>query len=121
MNTHSILITTCLGTKKQLNKDEERQLDGRVLERVDRAKAWHVNIKPHESCGPTIEYVGRKEWWTNGKWHRLDGPAIVEADGSREWWVNGHNVTEVEQWIKENDFSYPFDKQTQVLFKLRFT
>ena len=30
----------------------------------------------------------RKEWWVNGRCHRLDGPAI-EDNGVNEWWIDG--------------------------------
>ena len=32
---------------------------------------------------------GTKEWWLNGKRHRVDGPAIERADGGKEWYLNG--------------------------------
>jgi hypothetical protein len=32
---------------------------------------------------------GRKEWRCNGKFHRLRGPAVINADGSEEWWLHG--------------------------------
>ena len=35
------------------------------------------------------ESNGSKEWYLDGKLHRLDGPAIERANGGREWWVNG--------------------------------
>jgi len=30
-----------------------------------------------------------------GELHRVDGPAVVDADGSCQWWLNGkpHRVT----------------------------
>ncbi len=32
---------------------------------------------------------GSKEWYLNGKRHRIDGPAIEWSNGTKEWWVNG--------------------------------
>jgi len=32
---------------------------------------------------------GTKEWYLNGKLHRIDGPAIERANGDKEWWLNG--------------------------------
>ena len=30
-----------------------------------------------------------KEWYLNGKLHRVDGPAIIKHDGKKEWFLNG--------------------------------
>ena len=35
---------------------------------------------------------GSKEWYLNGKQHRVDGPAIEWADGSKEWHVEGQRL-----------------------------
>ena len=31
---------------------------------------------------------GTKSWWLNGKYHRVDGPAIERADGRKQWFLN---------------------------------
>ena len=49
-----------------------------------------------------IEYTvkvddnGNKFWYTNGKRHREDGPAIEYADGTKYWYINGEKLTEEE-------------------------
>ena len=60
------------------------------------AKEWRLNGKFHRLDGPAIESVGRggKEWWQNGKRHRLDGPAIEWADGFKGWYLNGKYYSE---------------------------
>jgi hypothetical protein len=64
---------------------------------------------------------GTQEWWVNGKWHRLDGPAIIWADGTQEWWVNDKNITDkVEKWLKNQEITYQFDEETRVQFMLTF-
>ena len=30
-----------------------------------------------------------REWWVNGKRHRMDGPAVIWQSGNKEYWVNG--------------------------------
>ena len=35
-----------------------------------------------------VDVLGIKDFWLNGKLHRVDGPAI-EAPKYKEWWVNG--------------------------------
>lgn len=32
---------------------------------------------------------GSREWWVDGKRHRPQGPAVVNADGSYRWYLNG--------------------------------
>lgn len=32
---------------------------------------------------------GTEEFYTNGKLHKEDGPALIHEDGSREYWING--------------------------------
>ena len=51
--------------------------------------------QPHRLDGPAIEDAdGGKEWWVEGKLHRLDGPAIERSDGYKAWWVEGKHMTE---------------------------
>jgi hypothetical protein len=35
---------------------------------------------------------GTKEWYLNGKLHRVDGPAWEGANGTKEWWLNYNHV-----------------------------
>ena len=56
----------------------------------DGTKSWRLNGKFHRLDGPAIELAhGTKEWWRNGMHHRLDGPAIEWASGAKDWWQNG--------------------------------
>ena len=47
-----------------------------------------------------IEYTvkvrdnGDKYWYFNGKYHRVDGPAVELSNGYKEWYLNGKEVTE---------------------------
>ena len=52
----------------------------------------------HRDDGPAVEYLdGSKEWWKNGRRHRLDGGAFMNAKGIyTEWWVDGVKYTEEE-------------------------
>ena len=42
----------------------------------------------------TVDNDGNKRWYSNGKLHREDGPAIEYANGSKSWYINGKCVTE---------------------------
>jgi hypothetical protein len=86
-------------------------------------KIWRNEIGQfHRFDGPAVIYTdGSQFWYFNGKCHRLDGPAWIGIDGSQQWYIDNKNITkEVEEWLKCNDISYPFDEETQTLFKLRF-
>jgi len=51
---------------------------------------WYHNGKFHRLDGPAIEFAdGYKAWHQNGKLHRIDGPAIEWADGTKHWYQNG--------------------------------
>lgn len=44
--------------------------------------------------GSAVEWSdGTKQWWINGKLHRLDGPAVEWINGTKAGWVNGKKVT----------------------------
>ena len=66
------------------------------VEVYDTHTVWYnLEGKYHRIDGPAIEYAdGYKEWWINGKLHRTDGPAIEWVDGYKEWWINGENYSE---------------------------
>jgi len=39
---------------------------------------------------------GSKEWCTDDKLHRLDGPAFIDLDGKKHWYIHDEEVTEIE-------------------------
>jgi hypothetical protein len=98
------------------------RLDGPAIIAKDGTQYWYFNDKRHRLDGPA--YIGKdgtQEWFVNGERHRLDGPAFIEADGTQDWWVHDINITdEVNCWIKENNFTWPFNEGTLMQFKLRF-
>ena len=55
---------------------------------------------------------GNKEWYLNGKRHRVDGPAIEGANGNKEWWLNDKEYTEMEFWEHT-----PLRKEIEDLFR----
>ena len=58
---------------------------------------------------------------SQGQLHRLDGPAVEYPDGTKSWYIHGHNITDqVEPWIKQNHYTWPFDPDVQAEFTLRF-
>ena len=55
-----------------------------------------TEIRPWNFTGIIKYGYGDKEWWVNGKIHRLDGPAIEWHDGTKSWWLNDKPTTELE-------------------------
>ena len=41
-----------------------------------------------------IDDNGTKRWYSKGKLHREDGPAVEWASGDKAWYLNGELVTE---------------------------
>ena len=55
----------------------------------DGTKRWKLNGKYHRIDGPAIEWSnGDKSWYLYNKLHRLDGPAIERAYGYKAWYLN---------------------------------
>jgi hypothetical protein len=60
-------------------------------------REWFQNGKLHRLDGPAIEYAdGHKIWYQNDKRHREDGPACEYADGGKSWYIHGRVLTEEE-------------------------
>ena len=63
----------------------------------DGSKEWYINGKQHRVDGPAGEYaVGVNYWMQNGEFHREDGPAIERGVGGLDnvWIVHGRKTTE---------------------------
>lgn len=46
--------------------------------------------KYHRIDGPAVEYTnGDKKWYINGKLHRENGPAVELTNGNKHWYING--------------------------------
>src|SRR4051812_7124115 len=77
----------------------------------------------HRVDGPALEFSdGNKYWFINDCRHRSDGPA-VEQNGTKMWFLYGNHIPheEVDKWLEENDYTYPFNKEIQTEFILRFS
>lgn len=50
----------------------------------DAAGRWH------RVDGPAIVRAdGLREWFLHGDWHRADGPAVIRTNGHQEWRLHG--------------------------------
>ena len=103
---HKILAEKYQAVLEQTGKPEmEQDANGN--------KEWYLNGKRHRVDGPAIEGAnGYKAWWLNGELHRIDGPAVEGADGYKAWWLNGKEYTEMEFWEHT-----PLRKEIEDLFR----
>lgn len=76
----------------------------------------------HRENGPAIiEPNGVKEYYIHGKKHRLDGPAYIGRFGAFRWFVNNIEVTdEAIDWLATYRYRWPLNDVQCVEFKLRF-
>ena len=42
---------------------------------------------------------GTKEWYLDGKRHRVDGPAVEYAEGTKHWYLDDKQLTQA-QWLE---------------------
>ena len=51
--------------------------------------------KIHRINGPAIHYNdGDRAWYLNGNYHRTNGPAYEKPSGTKFWYINGINYSE---------------------------
>lgn len=68
------------------NLKEEYWIDGH--EYADTGD-YLIKIGLNKKVPKIIYKNGTKEWWVEGKLHRIDDPAIEYANGDKEWWLYG--------------------------------
>ena len=69
----------------------------KLFEEWDGTKKWCIDGKFHRIDGPAIEWSdGSKEWYLEDKLHRLNGPAIELFDGSKSWYIFGEEYFDEE-------------------------
>jgi hypothetical protein len=86
---------------------------------IDRygTKEWWLNGKRHRVDGPAIEDIdGDKVWFLNDKLHRVDGPAIEDIDGDKEWYLNDRRY-KFDDWLNVNKF---ISEEEKVMLKLTY-
>ena len=64
---------------------------------------------------PIIYADGDKSWWLNGKLHREDGPAIIDANGNNYWSLND-TYYEFDDWLKLT----PISDEDKFMMKLTY-
>ena len=73
----------------------------------DGSKYWYVEGKFHRLDGPAIEWAdGSKSWCIEDKLHRKDGPAIEYPNGAKFWYIEGKELTFQQFWELQKDTEY---------------
>ena len=61
----------------------------------------------------------------NCLFHRIDGPAVIELNFTgnviyEAWWINGIPMTDIKEWLKENNIGEPYSEEDQMAIILRW-
>ena len=95
-----------------------------IVEYTDSTLGYYLNGKYHREDGPAvIDHDGTIYYYLNDLRHREDGPAVIYPDGKKEWYLNNvYTTKEVNKWIKENNIpDYKlWNNSDKILFKLTF-
>jgi hypothetical protein len=75
---------------KELSLEEIEKLTTGLFIRENGTKEWYLDGKLHRLDGPAIEHAnGSKFWYFEGRLDRSDGPAVEHYDGSKYWYFEG--------------------------------
>ena len=66
--------------------------------------------------GHWIDKDGDEVWVKDGRWHRLDGPAIIYSNGETDWFLNDRSYS-FERWLALND---EITEEQRVMLKLEY-
>ena len=81
------------GTIYYKNGKLHRDNDLPAVEYKSGSKEWYKEGKIHRIDGPAIErYNGDKYWYYEDKLHRIDGPAYENSDENKKWYYEGKYV-----------------------------
>jgi len=88
------------GTYTRINREGSREyaldsrfkllhkLDGPAVIRKNNQKEWYINGKRHRIGEPAVIGPSIEEWWVNDQRHRIDEPAVI-GPGIEKWYQNG--------------------------------
>ena len=85
---------------------------GPAVIRAEGTKEYWIEGKYHRLNGPAIIGDGYKVYYIEGKCHRLDGPAVIYWNGKTRYYINGlFKGNTKEEFYKNfyNDIEYLFE------------
>ena len=95
-----------------------------------KSEEWYLNGNEHRTDGPAfITYyesgkVRAKCWYLNSQLHREDGPTYIKFSLSgkietEHWYLNDERI-HPEEWLLENEYSWPLNNNQQIELLLKF-
>lgn len=63
-----------------------------ISERYD-IEEWFKDGEYHRIDGPAIRHKNNEYWFRDGKKHRLDGPAVITGGGPKQYWIEGQQLS----------------------------
>ncbi len=66
-----------------------REGDLPAIEASNGEKYWYIDGELHRVNGPAIDNANGRFWFINGHYHRDGDPAIESANGSKFWYKHG--------------------------------
>jgi hypothetical protein len=107
------------------------RLDGPAIIHEDGSEEWYDMDSRHRIGAPAVVYKdGTKKWFVNNNYFRLNktDPVVIYGNDQFEWVdykKQGHGTYllityYVNKWMFENNIRYPFNKQEEMEFALRF-
>lgn len=85
-------------------KGELHREDGPAIIIREYFKEWWLEGKLHRVGGPAAIHSDGEQYWLYGKRHRMDGPAI-DTKRSKQWWINDELHREDGPAIVNGNFS----------------
>jgi len=78
------------GRLLKLRSSCEIKINMKVVKRWNRTEIFNDKDELHSfNDNPAVTTIGTKQWYKEGKRHRLDGPAIISANRYKYWYQNG--------------------------------
>ena len=81
---------------------------------LPRINEFHPSVIPD---GHWIDCDGWEVGVKNGKYHRIDGPAIISTYGDIDWFLNGEWYRTFAEWLRDND---EITDEQRVMLKLEY-
>ena len=80
-----------------------------IVEYTSKSKQYYQNGKRHRLNGPAVEYAdGSCLWYVEGKRHRVEGPAADYKNGSKYYFVNDEMIF---KWKTLEDYEKVYSRK----------
>ena len=95
------------------------QNDGPAIIDADGSQKWYVHGRFHREDGPAV--INKKDkaegWYRHGVAHREDGPAKI-INGLKEYWIDGREVTQYDVYTVDGKGAKKWENEKGQLHRL---